>query len=58
MTSLEKRLNPLGINVQWAKFTAGPQLLEAMNVGSLDVGAVGETPPIFAQATGILCFYC
>ncbi|MEH1936509.1 MAG: aliphatic sulfonate ABC transporter substrate-binding protein [Nostoc sp.] len=50
---LEKRLNPLGINVQWAKFTAGPQLLEAMNVGSLDVGAVGETPPIFAQATGI-----
>ncbi|MEH2415460.1 aliphatic sulfonate ABC transporter substrate-binding protein [Nostoc sp.] len=50
---LEKRLNPLGINLQWAKFTAGPQLLEAMNVGSLDVGAVGETPPIFAQAAGI-----
>ncbi|MDZ8086122.1 MAG: aliphatic sulfonate ABC transporter substrate-binding protein [Nostoc sp. DedQUE12b] len=50
---LEKRLNPLGIQVQWAQFTAGPQLLEAINVGSLDVGAVGETPPIFAQATGI-----
>ncbi|MEH1986386.1 hypothetical protein [Nostoc sp.] len=50
---LEKRLNPLGIQVQWAQFTAGPQLLEAINVGSLDIGAVGETPPIFAQATGI-----
>ncbi|WP_445633683.1 ABC transporter substrate-binding protein [Nostoc sp. DSM 114161] len=54
---LEKRLNPLGIKVEWAKFTAGPQLLEAMNVGSLDVGAVGETPPIFAQATGIPFVY-
>lgn len=50
---LEKRLNPLGIKVEWSKFTAGPQLLEAVNVGSLDVGMVGETPPIFAQAAGI-----
>ena len=54
---LEKRLTPLGITVKWSKFTAGPQLLEAMNVGSLDVGAVGETPPIFAQATGIPFVY-
>lgn len=54
---LEKRLTPLGITVEWSKFTAGPQLLEAMNVGSLDVGAVGETPPIFAQATGIPFVY-
>lgn len=54
---LEKRLNPLGIRVEWAKFTAGPQLLEAVNVGSLDIGMVGETPPIFAQATGIPFVY-
>lgn len=54
---LEKRLTPLGITVEWSKFTADPQLLEAMNVGSLDVGAVGETPPIFAQATGIPFVY-
>src|SRR5690348_11677732 len=33
---LEKRLNPLGIKVEWSKFAAGPQLLEAMNVGSVD----------------------
>lgn len=50
---LEKRLNPLGIRVEWSKFTAGPQLLEGVNVGSLDIGMVGETPPIFAQAAGI-----
>lgn len=54
---LEKRLNPLGISVTWAKFAAGPQLLEAMNVGSVDVGSVGETPPIFAQAGGIDLVY-
>lgn len=54
---LEKRLNPLGIKVEWSKFAAGAQLLEAMNVGSVDFGFVGETPPIFAQASGVPFVY-
>ncbi|WP_334757876.1 aliphatic sulfonate ABC transporter substrate-binding protein [Nostoc sp.] len=54
---LEKRLTPLGISVEWSKFAAGPQLLEAMNVGSVDFGLVGETPPIFAQASGVPFVY-
>ncbi len=49
---LEKRLAPLGITVKWTEFPAGPQLLEGLNVGSLDFGTVGEAPPIFAQAAG------
>jgi sulfonate transport system substrate-binding protein len=49
---LEKRLSPLGIKVEWYQFAQGPQLMEAMNVGKIDIGAVGETPPIFAQAAG------
>ncbi|MEE3718533.1 aliphatic sulfonate ABC transporter substrate-binding protein [Tumidithrix elongata RA019] len=49
---LEKRLEPLGIKVEWAQFAQGSQLMEAMNVGKIDLGAVGETPPIFAQAAG------
>lgn len=49
---LEKRLAPLGIEVKWAEFPAGPQLLEGLNVGSIDFGTVGEAPPIFAQAAG------
>ena len=49
---LEKRLAPLGIDVQWTEFPAGPQLLEGLNVGSIDFGTVGEAPPIFAQAAG------
>jgi sulfonate transport system substrate-binding protein len=49
---IEKRLQPLGISVNWAQFPASPQLMEAMNVGRVDLGSVGETPPIFAQAAG------
>ncbi|MFS8610330.1 MAG: sulfonate ABC transporter substrate-binding protein, partial [Planifilum fulgidum] len=48
--TLDKRLEPRGIRVEWIHFPAGPQLLEAMNVGSIDIGHTGNTPPIFAQA--------
>jgi sulfonate transport system substrate-binding protein len=50
--TLEKRLAPLNVSVKWVEFPAGPQLLEGLNVGSVDVGFVGEAPPIFAQAAG------
>jgi sulfonate transport system substrate-binding protein len=50
--SLEKRLAPLHVEVKWTEFPAGPQLLEGLNVGSIDFGTVGEAPPIFAQAAG------
>lgn len=50
--TLEKRLAPQRVAVQWVEFPAGPQLLEGLNVGSVDVGFVGEAPPIFAQAAG------
>jgi sulfonate transport system substrate-binding protein len=36
--------------VKWVEFPAGPQLLEALAVGSIDFGATGDTPPVFAQA--------
>ncbi|RCJ36703.1 ABC transporter substrate-binding protein [Nostoc minutum NIES-26] len=49
---LEKRLEPLGVKVEWLQFTQGPQLMEGMNVGRVDLGSVGNTPPIFAQAAG------
>lgn len=50
--TLERRLAPLGVQVSWTEFTAGPVQLEALNVGSIDFGDVGEAPPIFAQAAG------
>ncbi|ENT6811961.1 sulfonate ABC transporter substrate-binding protein [Enterobacter kobei] len=36
----------------WIEFPAGPQMLEALNVGSIDLGSTGDIPPIFAQAAG------
>jgi sulfonate transport system substrate-binding protein len=50
--SLEKTLAASGTAVTWAEFPAGPQMLEAMNAGSIDFGYTGESPPIFAQAAG------
>ena len=54
---LERRLGTLGIAVKWIEFTSGPPMLEAMNVGSVDFGAVGDSPPIFAQAAGAAIVY-
>lgn len=50
--SLERRLADKGVAVKWVEFPYGPPLLEAINVGSIDVGTVGESPPVFAQAAG------
>ncbi len=55
--TLEKRLAQQGVTVQWTEFPAGPQLLEGLNVGSIDFGTVGEAPPIFAQAAGAALVY-
>jgi sulfonate transport system substrate-binding protein len=50
--TVEKTFTPLGIDVKWIDFQSGPPLLEAINVGSVDFGFVGDSPPIFAQAAG------
>ncbi len=46
--ALEKRFP--STKVQWIEFPAGPQLLEALSVGSLEFGLTGDAPPVFAQA--------
>ncbi len=50
INALENALGPKGYAVEWIEFQFGPPMLEAMRVGSIDVGAVGDTPPVFAQA--------
>jgi sulfonate transport system substrate-binding protein len=47
---LEKRLP--ATRVTWLEFPGGPQLLEALSVGSLEFGLTGDSPPVFAQAAG------
>lgn len=54
--ALEKRFGD-SVQVVWQQFSAGPQMLEALNVGSVDFGTTGEAPPIFAQAAGAPLLY-
>src|SRR5215207_3674926 len=55
--ALEERLGTLGYTASWTEFTSGPPLLEALNAGSIDFGATGAPPPIFAQAAGADLIY-
>ncbi|QBE63320.1 sulfonate ABC transporter substrate-binding protein [Pseudoduganella lutea] len=55
--NVEKAFAAAGTAVKWVEFPAGPQMLEALNAGSIDVGTTGAPPPIFAQAAGIDVVY-
>jgi sulfonate transport system substrate-binding protein len=45
-------LHELPFPVKFADFTSGPPILQALNAGSLDIGGVGNAPPVFAAAGG------
>jgi len=52
-SALDKRLAEQSARAEWQEFKHGPALLEAVNAKEVDVGYVGETPPVFAQAGGV-----
>ncbi len=55
---LEKALAPQQIDVQWHEFPSGLPLLEALNVGALDLSAdVADAVPPFALAAGAQLTY-
>jgi sulfonate transport system substrate-binding protein len=54
---LEKRLQARSAKADWKEFKHGPGLLEAINAKEVDIGYVGETPPVFAQAGGVPFVY-
>lgn len=37
--------------IKWATFSSGPPILEALQANRIDLGGIGNTPPIFAAAT-------
>ena len=45
-------LKMLPFKVNWSDFTSGPPMLQAMASGSVDVGGVGDAPPVFAASGG------
>ncbi len=45
-------IGKLPFKAHWSDFTSGPPMLQAMGAGSIDVGGVGDAPPVFAAAGG------
>ncbi|GAA2430365.1 ABC transporter substrate-binding protein [Streptomyces glaucus] len=45
-------LKDLDYRIEWSTFTSGPPLLEAVNAKAVDIGGVGNTPPVFAAGAG------
>lgn len=45
-------LEGLPYTLEWKQFTAGSPVAEALNVGSLDIGFLGDAPPLFLGALG------
>src|SRR3984957_1771681 len=45
-------LSSLPFHVTWSDFPSGPPMLEAMGSGSVDIGGVGDAPPVFAASGG------
>lgn len=45
-------LDKVEYEIEWKPFTSGPPLLDALGGGSVDVGSVGNTPPLFAIDEG------
>lgn len=57
LKTIETALKPLGVSVQWVEFSAGPPLVEALNVNAIQLGWTGDAPPIFGQAAGSAISY-
>ncbi|GAA2000140.1 ABC transporter substrate-binding protein [Nocardiopsis rhodophaea] len=45
-------LDDVPYTIEWSTFTSGPPLLEALHADAVDIGQVGNTPPVFAAAAG------
>ncbi|MEN3259608.1 aliphatic sulfonate ABC transporter substrate-binding protein [Sodalis endosymbiont of Spalangia cameroni] len=51
--TLEQSLAQQGVKISWYEFSSGLPLLEALNIGNVDISAdVADTVPVFAQAAG------
>ncbi|MGF7233660.1 MAG: ABC transporter substrate-binding protein [Frankia sp.] len=46
------QLRDLPYAITWSTFTSGPPMMQALGAGAIDLGGVGDSPPIFAAASG------
>lgn len=54
---IDRELSYHGVTVEWLEFPGGMQLIDALQAGYLDLGVVGECPPVFAQAAHVPIVY-
>lgn len=45
-------LKTLPFKISWSDFTSGPTMVQAMSTGAVDIGGVGDAPPVFAASGG------
>jgi len=50
-SGLDKEVDALGFDVEWANLSGGPKTTEAFRAGALDVGQAQDIPPLFATWT-------
>jgi sulfonate transport system substrate-binding protein len=55
--ALERAFEAEGVAIEWHEYVGGMQLLDAFESEGLNLGLVGEVPPIFAQAAQIPMVY-
>ena len=46
-----------GPSIEWREYSAGPPIVEALRLNELELGVVGECPPVFAQADDVPLVY-
>jgi aliphatic sulfonates family ABC transporter substrate-binding protein len=55
--AIEQQFTRHRVRSSWTEFSAGPQLLEALQSGEIDFGSTGDVAPIVAQANGASFVY-
>ncbi|WP_306357395.1 MULTISPECIES: ABC transporter substrate-binding protein [unclassified Nocardia] len=43
-------LTDIPYRIEWSQYTSGPPMVEAVHAGAVDIGGVGNAPPVFAAA--------
>jgi sulfonate transport system substrate-binding protein len=55
--ALDRAFAACGVAAAWTEYPSGVELVEALRVGELDLGVVGEGPPLIAQAQDAAIVY-
>jgi aliphatic sulfonates family ABC transporter substrate-binding protein len=55
--ALDAALSKTGSRIEWREYPAGPAIVEALRLSELELGVVGECPPVFAQAADVPLVY-